>query len=206
MGNWLVHFCFAVLSVCQCWLSATIRHYLLYSWKLMPCMCASEQLQLCASEQKTAWWCWNHAFLSHAFLHQRGFQMKFWIFKDLCNYRLVDFFTTAAIHPLKSVLSLLLILALISPITPQIISTQKLDCEEIQVALQREKQRHRFLLYPYKCFSFICTSHVMKPPCVNSVTEYSWIRADTTMLFMLLSFTKNFVSGPWKNNFQEWLI
>lgn len=151
----------------------------------MPGVCASEQLQLCASEQKTAWWCWNHAFLSHAFLHQRGFQMKSWIFKDFCNYRLVDFFTTAAIHPLMSVLSLLLILALISPITPQIISTQKLDCEEFQVALQRENWKHRFL-YSYKCLSFICMSHVMKPSCINSVTvqlDQNWCNHDVHICF-----------------------
>jgi len=124
--------------------------------------------------------------------------MKFWIFKHLCNYHLVDFFTTAAIHPLKSVLFLLCILALIFPITPQIISTQKLDCEIIQVPLHREIQIHGFLLYAYKCLSFICTSHVMHLPCMNSVTACSWIRIDTTMLFIFLSFTKNFVSGPWK--------
>lgn len=72
--------------------------------------------------------------------------MKFWIFKDFRNYRLVDFFTTAVLHPLKSALSLLLTLTLISPITPQIISTRKLGCKEIQIALQRENQKHGFLL------------------------------------------------------------
>lgn len=136
-GGAFLFFCaFSLLG----WVSTTTGYYLLYSWKLMPSMCASEQLQLCASKQKAAWCCWNRAFLLHAFLHQRGFQMKFWIFKDLCDYRLVDFFTTAALHPLKSVLSLLLTSALISTITPPIISTRKLDCKEIQIALQREKQ------------------------------------------------------------------
>lgn len=155
-----MHFCFAMLPVCLCWLSTTMCYYLLCSWKLVPFVCASEWLPPCANEQKTAWWCWNHAFLSHAFLHQRGFQIKFWIFKDLCNYRLVDFFTTAAIHPFKSVRSLLLILALISLITSQIISTQKLDCEEIQVALQRENQKHRN------------TDFSLQMPCLHLYTTY----------------------------------
>lgn len=120
----VVHFCLVVLSICWCCLSTTMCHYLPQSWKLLPCLWAPEQVKLCVSEQKTSWWCWNDAFLSHAFLHQRRFQIKFRVFKDLCNYRLVDFFTTAAIHPLKSVLFLLLILALMSPMTPQIISTK----------------------------------------------------------------------------------
>lgn len=69
------------------------------------------------------------------------FHMKFWIFKNLCYYRLVDFFTTAAMHSLKSVLSFLLILALISPITPKIISTQKISlCRNPTCFSKRESE------------------------------------------------------------------
>lgn len=119
---------------------AEYHHVPLPSLELLPCLWAPEQVRLCGSEQKTSWGCWIDAFLSHASLHQRRFQIKFRVFKDLCNCRLVDFFTTAAIHPLESVLfpSSYFSIHLSHDLSNN--KYKKLGGEEILVALQKEPE------------------------------------------------------------------
>lgn len=77
---------------------------------------------------------------------------------------------------------------------------KKLGCEEIPVALQRESETWISPVSLQMPFLHI----LCKPLWMNPVIVGSWLIVH--MLFILLPFTKNFVSSLWKKIFQIWLI